>query len=314
MKDTKEMTIDVEKPLEIMPNIQNLIYVVRGKQVMVDCDLAVLYKVETKKLNQAVKRNIARFPDNFMFQLTDEELLNLRSQFVTSSLEESNYGGRRYLPYVFTEQGIAMLSAVLRSDVAINVSIRIMETFVEMRKYMANASLLYEKMNSIGVRQIAFEEKTEARFEQVFDYIASHEESIQKVFFDGQVYDAFSLMAELVQKAEKSITLIDGYVDQTTPNILAKKNTAMNVEVYTLPNAKLSRQDITVFNAQYPNIEAKHTTVFHDRFLIIDEGKGYHLGTSMKDAGKKCFAINRIEDSQMIKDLINKAKSTGKDL
>lgn len=250
----------------------------------------------------------------FLLIVTDEELVNLRSQFVTSSLEKGNYGGRRYLPYVFTEQDIAMLSAVLRSDIAINVSIRIMETFVEMRRYMANASLLYEKMNSIEVRQIAFEEKTDARFEEVFDYIASHEESNQKIFFDGQVYDAFSLMAELVQKAEKSITLIDGYVDLTTLNILAKKNAGVNVEVYTLPNAKLTKQDITVFNAQYPNIEVKHTTVFHDRFLIIDESKGYHLGASMKDAGKKCFGINQIEDLQMIKDLIDKAKSTGKDL
>ncbi len=312
MKDTTEMTIDVEKPLEIMPNIQNLIYVVRGKQVMVDCDLAVLYKVETKKLNQAVKRNIARFPDNFMFQLTDEELLNLRSQFVTSSLEESNYGGRRYLPYVFTEQGIAMLSAVLRSDVAINVSIRIMETFVEMRKYMANASLLYEKMNAIEVCQIAFEEKTDVRFEQIFDYIASHEESNQKIFFDGQVYDAFSLMTELVQKAEKSITLIDGYVDVSTLNIIAKKTTDVKVEIYTLPSAKLSKQDISLFNMQYPNLVAKHTTVFHDRFLVIDEMQGYHLGASIKDAGKKCFGINKIEDIQTIRDLLVKAKETGK--
>ncbi|MDD3239525.1 MAG: ORF6N domain-containing protein, partial [Lachnospira sp.] len=143
---------------------------------------------------------------------------------------------------------------------------------------------------------------------------ASHEESNQKIFFDGQVYDAFSLMAELVKKAEKSIILIDGYVDLTTLNILAKKNVDVNVEVYTLPNAKLTKQDITVFNTQYPSLEAKHTTVFHDRFFIIDESKGYHLGASMKDAGKKCFGINRIENLQMIKDLIDKAKSMGKEL
>lgn len=161
MKETTEVTIAAEESVQVIPNIQNLIYVVRGKQVMLDTDLAILYQVKTKRLNEAVKRNLARFPENFRFQLNDAEVVNLRSQIATSSLEESNYGGRRYLPYVFTEQGIAMLSAVLRSDIAINVSIRIMETFVEMRKYMANASLLYEKMNSIEVRQIAFEGKTD---------------------------------------------------------------------------------------------------------------------------------------------------------
>jgi len=312
MAENTEMTIVNEGLPEVIPNIQSLIYVISGQQVMLDCDLAMLYQVETKNLNKAMKRNEKRFPEDFCFQLTKEEYDNLRFQIGTSSLEESNYGGRRYFPFVFTEQGIAMLSAILRSDVAINVSIRIMKTFVEMRKYMANASLLYEKMNAIEVRQIAFEEKTDVRFEQVFDYIASHKESNQKIFFDGQVYDAFSLMTELVQKAEKSITLIDGYVDVTTLNIIAKKTTDVKVEIYTLPSAKLSKQDISVFNMQYPNLVAKHTTAFHDRFLVIDEMQGYHLGASIKDAGKKCFGINKIEDIQTIRDLLVKAKETGK--
>ena len=300
------------RSLEVIPSIQSLIYVVRGKQVMLDSDLAMLYHVETKKLNQAVKRNISRFPEGFMFQLTENELLNLRSQTVTSSLEKG-YGGRRYLPYVFTEQGIAMLSAVLRSEIAIQVSIRIMETFVEMRKYMANASLMYEKMNAMEVRQIAFEEKTDARFEKVFDYIASHEESNQKIFFAGQVYDAFSLLTDLICRAQKSIILIDGYVDITTLNVMAKKNTNVAVEIFTLPNARLSKQDVTVFNGQYPPLMAKHITMFHDRFLIIDETDGYHLGASIKDAGKKCFGINQIEDPKTIQELIDKARtqSTG---
>lgn len=290
--------------------IQGLIFVIRGKQVMLDSDLALLYQVETKYLNRCVKRNISRFPEEFCFQLTREEFDDLRCQFVTSSEIISQSGGRRYMPYVFTEQGIAMLSAVLRSEVAINVSIQIMKTFIEMRKYMANSSLVYEKMNGIEVRQIAFEEKTDARFEQVFNYIASHEESNQKIFFDGQVYDAFSLLSNLIQKAQKSIVLIDAYVDVITLNVLAKKNSNVNVKIYTLPNARLSKQDIAVFNSQYPILEAKHTTVFHDRFLIIDEMDGYHLGASIKDAGKKCFGINRIEDFATLEELMDKAKNT----
>lgn len=237
MEEKTEITIVNEEPPIVLPEIQNLIYVVRGKQVMIDSDLARLYQVETKNLNKAMKRNEKRFPKDFCFQLTQEEYSNLRFQFGTSSLEDDNYGGRRYAPYVFTEQGIAMLSAVLRSDVAINISIKIMKTFVEMRKYMANASLFYEKMNSIEVRQVAYEEKTDARLEQVFDYIASHEESNQKIFFDGQVYDAFSILTEIVKKAKKSLCIIDGYVDVVTLNILAKKMEGVNVIVYTLPSA-----------------------------------------------------------------------------
>lgn len=164
-------------------DIKNFIYVVRNQQVMIDSDLAMLYQVETRTLNQAVKRNMARFPEKFRFQLSESEYENLKSQFVISGLEDDNgYGGRRKLPYVFTEQGIAMLSAVLRSDVAIRVSIRIMDTFIEMRKYMANTSLLYERLNAIEVRQINYQTETDERFEKVFEYIAEHEESSQKVF------------------------------------------------------------------------------------------------------------------------------------
>ena len=214
-----------------------------------------------------------------VFLLTKEEYENLKSQFVISSLEDDNgYGGRRKLPFVFTEQGIAMLSAVLRSDVAIRVSIRIMETFVEMRKYMANTSLLYERLNAIEVRQINYQTETDERFERVFEYISEHEESSQKVFFDGQIYDAFSLIVSLIQKAEKEITLIDGYVDVGTLN----------------------------FNAQYPTLKIKYTKVFHDRFLILDRTIAYHVGASLKDAGKKCFGINLIQDAGIIKDILQR--------
>ena len=278
--------------------IQNLIYVIRGKQVMIDSDLAMLYQVETKRLNEAVKRNMSRFPQRFCFQLTKEECDYLKSQIATSKLIDTTntHGGRRKLPYAFTEQGIAMLSSVLRSEVAIQASIRIMDTFVEMRKYMSNTSLLYEKMNSLEIRQLAYQEQTDKQFEQVFDYIASHKENNQKIFFDGQIFDAFCILINLVQQAEKQIILIDGYVDIATLNILSKKQANVKTCIYTLPSTKLTEKDIANFNAQYPRLEVKQTTAFHDRFLILDNTYGYHIGASIKDAGKKCFGINKIED------------------
>lgn len=291
--------------------IQGLIYMVRGKQIMLDSDLARLYQVETKNLNKAMKRNEKRFPKEFCFQLTDEEYEDLRFRNGTSK----ERGGRRYLPYVYTEQGIAMLSAVLRSDVAIQVSIQIMETFVEMRRYIASNELLYKKVNDLETHLIesdiqhkAFQQKTDERFKKVFDYIAQHQESSQKIFFDGQIFDAFSLLAEIISQANKSIILIDGYVDIGTLNILSKKRKAVDVCIYTFSNAKLSAQDITNFNAQYPKLEVKYTKAFHDRFLILDNTKAYHIGASLKDAGKKCFGINKIEDSGIIRDIVQRVQ------
>lgn len=287
--------------------IQNLIYVIRDKQVMIDSDLAMLYNVETKRLNEAVKRNIERFPIYFRFQLTEEEYQYLRSHFATSK-ETSQKGGRRYLPFVFTEQGIAMLSAVLKSDVAIQVSIRIMNTFVEMRKHMTSTSLLYERINTIETRQILYQEETDKKLEQVFDYMEAHKEDNQKIFYAGQIFDAFSLITNLIQQANKTIILIDSYVDVATLNILAKKKADVSVILYTLPSAKLTLQDIMNFNAQYPKLEVKQTTAFHDRFLILDNQTGYHIGASLKDAGKKCFAINKIEDIEILKSSLQRAE------
>lgn len=313
VSDNTELAVVGSETLATTIEIQNLIYVIRGKQVMLDSDLAQLYQVETKVFNQAVKRHIERFPESFRFQLTENEFESLRSQLVTSK----GKGGRRYLPYVFTEQGIAMLSAVLRSSIAIQISIRIMETFVEMRKYLANSTLLLEKVNSLETRQIEseihraeFEAKTEQRFEQVFEYISAHEEANQKIFFDGQIFDAFSLLTELVQRAKKSIVLIDGYVDVGTLNILAKKKDNVSVLIYTLPSVRLTARDIESFNAQYPELEVKRTTAFHDRFLLLDDQEGYHIGASIKDAGKKCFGINRIEDVGVIRDILQRAELT----
>lgn len=317
-RNTKDMLQQESKQLpdiEISEvTIKNLIHVVRGEQVMLAGDLAMLYKVETRALNQAVKRNIARFPEMFRFQITEEEYENLKSQFVISSLEdEGAHGGRRYLPYVFTEQGIAMLSAVLRSDVAIQMSIQIMNAFIQMRRFLANNSLMFEKINDIEIRQIKdgikvqqLEEKTEERFEEVFDYIAEHKESNQKIFFDGQIYDAFSLLVELISRVEKKLILVDNYVDVETLNILAKKKTGVDVAIYTSKKTKLSKVDIENFNKQYPTMEVKYTEVFHDRFLILDDKCAYHIGASIKDAGKKCFGINKIEDIGIVRDIMER--------
>ena len=279
---------------------------------MLDSDLARLYQVETGALNRAVKRNINRFPEEFRFQITESEFESLRCQ-IGISKEDMIKGGRRYLPYVYTEQGIAMLSAVLRSEIAVRVSVRIMKTFVELRHYLANETFLLEKVNMLEEKQLEsnlqrkqFEEMTESRFEQIFAYIYEHEEVSQKIFFEGQIYDAFSLLTDLVSKAEKEIVLIDNYVDIGTLNILAKKREKVTVRIYTVKKTKLSATDIGNFNKQYPALEVHYTGEFHDRFLIVDGILAYHIGASLKDAGKKCFAINRIEDSANIKDILNR--------
>lgn len=294
-----------EKNLTIVDNkeIQNMIYTFRGRQVMIDRDLAYLYNVETKVLNQAVKRNLNRFPEHFRFQLTEEEYENLRSQFVTSS-EDNTHGGRRYMPYVFTEQGIAMLSAVLKSDVAVEVSIKIMNSFVEMRNFLLSNREMFARLDRVELKQL----ETDRKLEEVFNYIASNTEVKQNVFFDGQIYDAFSFIVGLVKKANKEIILIDNYVDVNTLNILCKKNKSVDVVIITAGKGSLSTKDITKFNAQYPKLSIKTTTDFHDRFLIIDKTEVYHIGASIKDAGKKSFGITKIEDKDLVKSLVNKVR------
>lgn len=300
--------VKIEQSTDIIPviadtkDIKSLIYVVRGQQVMLDSDLAMLYQVETKVFNQAVSRNIERFPENFRFQLTKEEFEALRSQIATSN----GRGGRRYRPYMFTEQGIAMLSGVLRSDVAIQVSIRIMNTFVEMRRFIANNALLFEKVSDIELKQLEYQKSTDEKFDKVFQYIEDHAESEQKIFFDGQIYDAFSLITSIIQKATKEIILIDGYVDVDTLNILAKKNIGVDVKIYTYASAPLTNRDAANFNAQYPTLTVKKTQVFHDRFIILDGKTAYHIGASIKDAGKKCFGISVLEDPGIVTDLLNR--------
>ena len=283
--------------------IQNMIYTIRCKQVMVDSDLAELYQVTTGNLNKAVKRNLSRFPEYFCFQLTEHEYKNLRFQNGSSS-SNNNYGGRRYMPYVFTEQCIAMLSAVLKSDIAVEVSVKFMNSFVEMRRFIVSNKEMFARLDRLEIKQL----ETDKKLEEVFNYIATNTEVKQNIFFDGQIYDAFSFIVGLVKKAKKEIILIDNYVDVNTLNILCKKNQGVDAVIATAGKGNLSTKDITKFNAQYPELSVKTTTDFHDRFLIIDKIEVYHIGASIKDAGKKSFGITKIEDEDLVNSLVNKVR------
>lgn len=288
--------------------ISDLIHIIRGKQVILDSDLAMLYQVETSALNRSVKRNKKRFPEDFCFQLIEEEFLRCQNG-ISKEKNMDGRGGRRYMPYAFTEQGISMLSAILKTDVAINVSIGIMRAFVEMRKFLATNSLILNRVDELEVKQLEYQRSTDERFDKVFKYIENHAESEQKIFFDGQIYDAFSLFTSIIQKAQKEIILIDGYVDIDTLNILAKKNAGTDVQIYTYASAQLTKKDIANFNAQYPTLTLKKTQIFHDRFIILDKKIAYHIGASIKDAGKKCFGISLIDDAGVVANLLKRLKS-----
>ncbi|MBQ9461640.1 MAG: ORF6N domain-containing protein [Clostridia bacterium] len=303
IKSTELITQEQAAITESTIDIRSMIHIVRGQQVMMDYDLAFLYQVETKRLNERVKRNANRFPESFCFQLTREEFNDLRSQNATSSEE---YGGRRYLPYAFTEQGIAMLSAVLRSDVAVDVSVRIMNSFVEMRRFLASNALLFERISAVELKQLEYQKKTDERLEEVFAYISNHIETDQKIFFEGQIYDAFSLLVDIIKKAKKDIVLIDGYVDGVTLDMLSKKKKGVSVRIHTYPKSKLTETDISKFNSQYPNLVVTCGKEFHDRFLILDQKTVYHIGASIKDAGMKCFALSLMRDMDAAKDILEK--------
>jgi toxin-antitoxin system, toxin component, fic family len=225
----------------------------------------------------------------------------LRCQNVTSKKEKGS-GGRRYLPYVFTEQGIAMLSTVLKSKVATNVSINIMRTFVQMRQTFLSNKEMFARLDRVELKQL----ETDRKLEEVFNYIGTNTEVKQNIFFNGQIYDAFSFIIGIIIKAKKEIVLIDNYVDINTLNILCKKNNGVDIIIATGGKGTLSTKDINKFNAQYPKLSLKFTTDFHDRFLIIDKKEVYHIGASIKDAGKKSFGITKIEDNYLIQSLLNK--------
>lgn len=269
--------------------IRKLIYSIRGKQVMLDSDLASLYQVETKNLNRAVKRNIERFPESFCFQLTEEDVENLRFQFGTSSL---NHGGRRYLPMVFSESGVAMASAVLRSEIAIKVSVEIMEAFVEMRRILISNASLFNRLDKIELKQLEADQK----FEAIFKALESDKIHSEKgVFYDGQIFDAYTFVADIIRNAGRSIILIDNYVDDTVLTLLGKRGQSVTATIYTKNISNQLQLDLQRYNSQYPSIDIHTFGQAHDRFLIIDGTELYHIGASLKDLGKKWFAFSRMD-------------------
>ena len=286
--------------------IKDLIYTVRGKQVMLDSDVAMLYHYETKKINQTVKRNIERFPEDFCFQLTENELENMWSQIgTTSKLEYNKYRSKKYLPYVFTEQGIAMLSGLLKNDIAVRVSISIMNAFVEMRRFIYVNNNLFERV--INIENKVDEKFTDydRKFNKVFEQLQFEEDTKQRIFFNGQIWDSYSLIVDLIKKANKKIIIIDNYIDDSVLKMLAKKQENVEVDILTSEKSNIQALDIMKFNKEYPILKVEKTNKFHDRFMIIDEKEMYHIGASIKDLGKKCFGINKIEDVEIVKKVIN---------
>ena len=285
-------------------NIENKILIIRGQQVMLDRDLAGLYGVETKVLNQAVKRNIERFPERFMFQLTNDEQTELvtncdRFRILKHSVSNS---------YVFTEQGVAMLASVLKNSTAIQISIKIIDAFIVMRRFLLNNAKVFTEIDSIkhhliesDIQHRIHEQKIETLFSLMDKYKI---EDKQGIFVQGQIFDAHSAFQSLIRKAKKEITLIDNYIDLTVLNRFTKKNPNVKVTIYTMPNTNVTKLDETKFNAQYPTLSIRFTSTMHDRFLIIDNAEIYHIGASIKDLGKKCFGFTKLEDARWIKTVL----------
>lgn len=276
-----------KQELSSIAALQKRIYTLRGVQVMLDEELAVLFGVATKRLNEQVKRNIERFPAEFCFQLEEADVVNLRSQNATSS-----WGGRRYMPYAFTEQGIAMVSAVLHSDTAIEVSIRIMKAFVAMRRFLNENGRIFQRLDTVEWKQ----SETDKKVEQILG--ALEEGAIQPkqgIFYDGQVFDAWVFVSGLVRKAKKSILLIDNYVDESVLALFAKRKKGVVVTILTKTVSRQLEIDVKKFNEQYPPLEVRPFTEAHDRFLILDGTDLYHFGASLKDLGKRWFAFSRME-------------------
>jgi len=270
-------------------SIRNRIYSIRGYQVMLDSDLAELYGVETKRLNEAVKRNKERFPENFCFQLKYSEVAEQRSQIATFKKNTA-----KYKPYVFTEQGVAMLSAVLRSYTAIEISVKIMNAFVEMRKYIQANGQIFQRLDRVELKQI----ETDQKFERVFDALESKERiPNQGIFFEGQVFDAYKFVSDLFRSAKKYIVIIDNYVDDTVLVHLTKINHSVKVKILTKSISEQFDLDLKKFNEQYFSIDAKVIKNTHDRFIIIDGAMVYHFGASLKDLGKKLFGFSKFDKS-----------------
>lgn len=276
--------------------IKSRIFTIRGVQVILAPDLALFYGVPTKRLNEQVKRNGDRFPERFMFRLTSEEVASLRSQIATSN----GRGGTRYLPYAFTEGGIAMLSSVLKSGIAVEVNIRIMRAFVAMRQFLATNAQVFQRLANIEYHQI----ETDKRIDEVFKRLDANVQPQQGIFYDGQVFDAYQFVSDLVRKAKSSIVLIDNYVDDTVLTLLDKRADNVTATIYTQHISQQFQLDINRHNTQYPAINVDNFNRAHDRFLLIDD-EVYHIGASIKDLGKKWFAFTLMQDITTT-ELINK--------
>lgn len=299
----REVEADMGGNEVVVPeDIQSRIYTIRGVQVMLDEDLAVLYHVETRILNQAVKRNKDRFPEQFCFQLTTGEYERLRSQIVIlenggglasqdGALENRRGKHRKYLPSAFTEQGVAMLSAVLKSDVAVEMSIRIIDAFVAMRKFILSNAQVFQRLDTLELKQL----ETDKKMEKVLVAIESREiKPKQGIFYDGQVFDAYVFVSDLFKSAEKSITIIDNYLDDSVLTLLTKRKKGVKALLFTRNPTRALAQDVNKCNKQYPPIELREFKSSHDRFIIIDDNYLYHFGASLKDLGKKWFAFSKM--------------------
>jgi hypothetical protein len=285
--------------MEVIKNeqIENIIFTTRGVQVMIDYHLAELYGVETKRLNEQVKRNMKRFPNTFMFQLSQSEWDSLQSQIATTKTSgnlqsQIATAKRRTLPYVFTEQGVAMLSSALNSDRAIEVSIQIMQAFVNMRKFLLHNASVFQRLDHLELKQLQTDEKLERVFKALE---AKQPEPDKGIFFDGQVFDAYAFVAGLIKNAQKEIILIDNFIDESVLTLLSKRKKGVQVIIYTKNISKALQLDMEKHHAQYPEIQLKTFAQSHDRFLLIDQTDLYHLGASLKDLGKKWFAFSRMD-------------------
>lgn len=280
-------------------SIENLIHVIRGQQVMIDSDLARLYGVETKYLKRAVKANIKRFPSDFMFELEPAEFDNLRCKNCTSN-PASQRGGTRYLPFAFTEQGVAMLSGVLKSYIAIEVNIRIMRAFIAMRSFLMNNAHVFQRLEVMEHHQLLMQKQlsdADRKIDELFTRLDNKDsEPIEGFFFEGQIFDAYSLISDLIRKATKRIVLIDNYVDDRILKVLTKRGEGVSATIYTDPRHSQISNDLRRHNAQYPRIEVRYCTNVHDRFLIIDDTV-YFIGGSIKDLGKKIVAFSQMHQN-----------------
>ena len=280
-------------------DIKTKIYTIRGQQVMLDSDLAEIYGYETKNFNRQVKNNIEKFDEeDFMFQLTLEEFQNLRCKNFTSS-----WGGQRYLPCAFTEQGIYMLMTVLKGDLAVKQSKMLIRTFKQMRQYFTDNALVFQRIEKLE----EYKWEADKNFKEIFKQLEEPRPKKAILFFKGQMFDAFSCIANLIGTATREIILIDGYVDTATLDLLSKKKNEVRVEIYTFQNTyKLTSTEVEDFNKQYSKLTVHFTTEFHDRFMIIDRKTLYHIGASIKDAGKKAFEISQIDDEKHIEEILKR--------